>query len=189
MPASASFRPTWTRAKNCLRSIFLPTWRSPLTSSMSSTTALPIARRQAGSAMSSKTTCRRRAPSRRYAPLSPGRATAKPSPMTKTAGSSASTTRPRVWENWADPDLHHDCLRELCRQVIQEGADRWQKALPVRNESRDRGVVGKPGGHYPPQCSRSNVFTTDVTGQCDHAEAGNRRMLEREHVVTQETRR
>jgi hypothetical protein len=50
-------------------------------------------------------------------------------------------------------DLHQDRFRELCRQVVDEDAHRWQQALPVRNESRDRGIACKPGGQYPPQCS------------------------------------
>jgi len=50
-------------------------------------------------------------------------------------------------------DLHQDRFRELCRQVVDEDADRWQQALPVRNESRDRGIASKPGGQYLPQYS------------------------------------
>jgi hypothetical protein len=37
-------------------------------------------------------------------------------------------------------------LRELCRHVIDEDADGWQKALPVGNESRDCGITSKPAG-------------------------------------------
>ncbi len=56
--------------------------------------------------------------------------------------------------------------------MIDEGADRWQRSLPVGNESRDRGIASEPGGQHPPQCSRSNFFAADVTGQRDNAEAG-----------------
>ena len=34
-----------------------------------------------------------------------------------------------------------------------EDADGWEKALPVRNESRDRGITSKPRGQYAPECS------------------------------------
>jgi hypothetical protein len=41
--------------------------------------------------------------------------------------------------------IEQDRFRKLCRQVIDENADGWQQALPVRNKSRDRGIVGNPG--------------------------------------------
>jgi hypothetical protein len=72
-------------------------------------------------------------------------------------------------------DLYQDRFRELCRPMIQEGADRWQKAQPVGNESGDCGIAGKPSGQHAPQRSRSNVFAADVAGQGDNAEAGERR--------------
>ena len=68
--------------------------------------------------------------------------------------------------------------------MIDEDADRWQKALPIGNESRDCKIVSKPAGQHPP--SRSNVFATDVAGQRHNAEAGDRRVLEGGHVVAQE---
>jgi hypothetical protein len=83
------------------------------------------------------------------------------------------------------PSTYQDRFRELCRQVIHEDADRWQKALSVGNESRYRGIASKPGGQHPPQYSRSNFFATDVAGQRDNAEAGDRRLLQGDHVVTQ----
>ena len=33
--------------------------------------------------------------------------------------------------------VYQDRFWELCRQVVDEEANRWQQALPVRNESRD----------------------------------------------------
>jgi hypothetical protein len=86
----------------------------------------------------------------------------------------------------AQAALHDDRFRELCRQVIDEDADGWQKALPVGNESRDRGITSKPGGQYPPECSRSNIFATDLAGQRDNAEISDRRLLQAYHVITQE---
>jgi hypothetical protein len=56
-----------------------------------------------------------------------------------------------VQEELCGPDLYQNGFRELCRQVIQEDADRWQQALPVGNESRDRGIASKPGRQHPPQ--------------------------------------
>jgi hypothetical protein len=82
--------------------------------------------------------------------------------------------------------LHQDHFRELCRQMIDEGADGWQKPLPVGNESRDRGTASKLGGQHPLQHSRSNFFAADVAWQRDNAEAGDRRVLQCDHVVTQQ---
>src|SRR5258706_14711764 len=69
-----------------------------------------------------------------------------------------------VQEELCGPDLYQNGFRELCRQVIQEDADRWQQALPVGNESRDRGIASKPGRQHPPQGSRSNFVATDIAG-------------------------
>jgi hypothetical protein len=83
-------------------------------------------------------------------------------------------------------DLHEDRLRQLDRQIIHKNADRWQKALPVGNKSRERGIASKPSWQHLPQGSRSNVFAADVAGQRDNAEAGDRRLFQGYHVVTQE---
>jgi plasmid stabilization system protein ParE len=91
-----------------------------------------------------------------------------------------------VQEELCGPDLYQNGFRERCRQVIQEDADRWQQALPVGNESRDRGIASKPGRQHPPQGSRSNFVATDIAGQRDNAETGDRRLLQADHVVTQE---
>jgi hypothetical protein len=80
-------------------------------------------------------------------------------------------------------DLHEDRLWQLFREVIYEDADRRQKALPVGNESGERGIARKPSGQHPSQCARSNVFTAEVAGQRDNAEAGDRRLFQGDHAV------
>ena len=61
-------------------------------------------------------------------------------------------------------DLHKDRTRQLGRQVIDKHAHRRQKALPIGNESGERGIASKPSGQHPSQCARLDVFAADIAG-------------------------
>src|SRR5260370_42676263 len=70
--------------------------------------------------------------------------------------------------------------------MTKEEGNGGKRALLVGNERRDRGIARKQGRKHPPQGSRSSLVATDIAGQRDNAETGDRRLLQADHVVTQE---